>query len=372
MNKRRILISTLIGAIALTGLSVSLTLAWYGASDRLNVRPLDVSVAGSTNLKISTSPEIESFVTSLDLTPSEEFVFTPVSTLARNNWQEATVPEFYDCSFPYVAYDGEPTVERAKAGFFQQKLYLLTNLDYYVTLDVNPNNEQRDNEWSTFKYNDAANTARAQDLQKLIKKNLGVEMSIQEIKAKLDDLVKCLRVSILVKEGENYNYFIVDPTKARDEVTVFGGRLDNDGDGYYDTYVDENGDLREVVYGEITSERSKIQYLDPEDPEYVSEQTVNESFFWDCFHAESDKKAFTYDETESLKEGLEFAKEDAFSLDEIDSEATKLVIPCYANKPTEIVLSIYLEGWDRDCINSTMGASFETHLSFKLLRGIIG
>ena len=371
MNKRRILISTLIGTIALTGLSVSLTLAWYGASDRLNVRPLEVSVAGTTDLKVSTSPDIDSFVSSLDLTPSEEFVFTPVSTLARNDWEDVSVPEFFDCSYQYVPYTGEPTVDKAKAGFFQQKLYLLTNLNYYVTLDVNPNNEQRENKWSTFKNNDDANTNRAQDLQKLIKKDLGIEMSIQEIKDKLDKLVDCLRVSILVKEEENYNYYIIDPTKARDEVTVFGGRLDNDGDGYYDTYIDANGDLREVVYGEI-NDRTKVQYLDPEDPEYVNEQTINESFFWDCFHAESNKKAFTYDETESFKEGLEFAKENAFSLDELDSETTKLLIPCYANKPTEIVLSIYLEGWDTDCINSTMGASFVTNLSFKLLRGIIG
>ena len=79
-----------------------------------------------------------------------------------------------------------------------------------------------------------------------------------------------------------------------------------------------------------------------------------------------------FDEAASVANGLEFAKEDSMSLDEINSEATKLLIPCYGHKPTEIVVSIYLEGWDLDCINATMGASFSTKLSFKLLRGIIG
>ena len=51
MNKKRIIASALIGTIALVGLSVSLTPAWYGASDRLNMRSLDVVVAGQTNLK---------------------------------------------------------------------------------------------------------------------------------------------------------------------------------------------------------------------------------------------------------------------------------------------------------------------------------
>ena len=85
MNKRRIITSALIGTIALVGLSVSLTLAWYGASDRLNMRSLDVVVAGQTNLKISDSSELSTFVSDLDLSPVEkEFVFVPVSFIPGN------------------------------------------------------------------------------------------------------------------------------------------------------------------------------------------------------------------------------------------------------------------------------------------------
>lgn len=375
MNKRRILLSAIIGAIALTGLSVSLTLAWYAASDRLGIRPLEVSVATSVDLRISTSPEIDSFKSAIDLTPTdEEFVFVPVSSLGRTNWESKNVPEFFDCSYSYVSSNGVPEVEKRSYGFFQQKIYLLTNLDYYVTLDVNPNGEARENPFSTFTYNDAANLARANQLYKqLSKNNPEFNMQPSEIKEKLDSLVNCLRVSILVTEEDHYNYYIIDPTKQRTDVTVFGGRLDNDGDGYYDTYLDENNDLREVLYGEA-NDRNKIKYLDPIDPRATDEEKpINENFFWNSFEAESSKKAFTYDKdgSESSENGFEFAKEKSLSLADLDSERTELRIPCYANTPAEIVVSIYLEGWDLDCINSTMGASFKTDLVFKLLGGII-
>ena len=93
-------------------------------------------------------------------------------------------------------------------------------------------------------------------------------------------------------------------------------------------------------------------------------------YFGNSFTAKNRIDTYTFNKANS--NGLEIAKEESFSLDDINSEATKLIIPCYANKPTEIIVSIYLEGWDLDCINATMGASFSTKLSFKLLRGIIG
>ena len=368
MTKKRILVSALIGTIALAGLSVSLTLAWYGASDRLSVRPIFVDVAGDIDVKISTSPNINTFSDKVELTPSKEFVFAPVSTLGRTDWTHKNIPEFYDSSFSYASTSGEPWVERTMNGFFQQKIYLMTNLDYYVTLDVNPKEEERENPWSTFKSNTEANAVRAHELKKQIDKNyptLNVDES--EIQDKLDNLINCLRISILVNEENHYNYYIVDPTKERNDVTVFGGRLDNDRDGYYDTYVDENGDMREIVYGEI-DDRTKIAYNDPiEDSDFSEEEKpITENFFWNSFEAESSKKAFTYDKDGS---SFEFQTEHSLSLEELDSESTELMIPCYANKPTEIVVTFYLEGWDLDCVNSTMGASFEANLIFKLLKG---
>ena len=113
MNKKKIITSAAIGTIALVGLSVSLTLAWYGASDRLNMRSLDVVVAGQTNLKISTSPEESTFVSDLDLTPDrEEFVFVPVSSMNKKAWmdEKSDTPKFYDSSSSLVPSSGEPAL----------------------------------------------------------------------------------------------------------------------------------------------------------------------------------------------------------------------------------------------------------------------
>ena len=193
-------------------------------------------------------------------------------------------------------------------------------------------------------------------------------MDINQIAEKLDSLEKCLRVSILIPNEEHYNYYIVDPYK--ESVTTLGGRLDNDRDGYYDCYRDINGKAHETIYGEV-NDRSKVVYNDPTG---TSDEKIEQKdhYFGNSFEAESRKTAYTYNEEASEANGLEFAKEESFSFEDINSETTKLLIPCYANTPTEIIVSIYLEGWDLDCINATMGACFETKLSFKLLRGIIG
>ena len=369
MNKKRIITSAAIGTIALVGLSVSLTLAWYGASDRLNMRSLDVVVAGQTELKISESKDIDTFVNDLDLSPEQaEFSFVPVSSMNKKVWMEnkGKTPMFVDSSSPRVPSSGEPHLEEATYGFFQKKLYLMTNMDYYVTLDTNPESANH----SLFESNDEVNTRRAQQLKH---DNPDWTTEVSEIKEKLDNLVNCLRVSILVTEEDHYNYYIVDPTKQSGESTVFGGRLDNDRDGYFDCYHTTTGEAKEVIYGEV-NDRSKAVYS--EQPNQSSETpthpTSEAHYFGNSFEGVSKNNVYTFDEAASLANGLEFAKEESFSLEDINSETNKLLIPCYGNKPTEIVVSIYLEGWDLDCINSTMGASFSTKLSFKLLRGIIG
>ena len=71
-------------------------------------------------------------------------------------------------------------------------------------------------------------------------------------------------------------------------------------------------------------------------------------------------------------------KEESYSLEDIrPKEVTRIspiMIPVYKNtnssdyNPTEIIVSVYMEGWDRDCINSTMGASFNFTLPFMIAR----
>ena len=372
MNKRNIIISTLTGTIALAALSISLTLAWYGASDRLNVENLEVSVLAKGNLKISTSPELDSFVENLtneDLNNlSEDFLFAPVSTMHKKNWmdQKAAVPEFYDSSAKEVLSSGEPYLEKAEFGFFQRDIYLYTTMsNQFATLDLS---DEADG-GSFFKTGD--NFARAQDLYNKYHQVWGLELS--EIQDKLDSLINCLRVSILLNQGEDYHYYIIDPTKKEGDVTYLGGRLDNDKNNYFDSYQDLNHLHKEVIYGEV-NDRSLIEYDDPVDPDFKDNKdpaVVDEAsqFLSNSFVADSKPSVYTYNKEKSEANGFEIAKEDSLSLEQLRNDDRSLLIPLTSGVPTKIVISIYLEGWDLDCINATMGASFNTKLSFKLKGG---
>ena len=61
MNQRRIIIGAMIGAIAISALSISLSLAWYSSSDRLRVSSFDIDMSGDVELLMSTSKELETF-----------------------------------------------------------------------------------------------------------------------------------------------------------------------------------------------------------------------------------------------------------------------------------------------------------------------
>ncbi len=49
------------------------------------------------------------------------------------------------------------------------------------------------------------------------------------------------------------------------------------------------------------------------------------------------------------------------------SKPNPVVIKCYANVPKAIYLSIYLEGWDLDCVNASMGGHFYSNVSFRVI-----
>ncbi len=408
MNKKRIITSALIGTIAVLGLSVSLTLAWYGASDRLHIKPFDVTVAGKANLLISDEKdgEYKSFI-NLSVEPEElegKDVFTPVSSMFQSEWFDSedaelrNTPCFYDSSSAAVFSNGEQRKARALTGFFQKAFYLKSNLNnYYVSLDVTKDHteegEPEDTDYCDFqivgeKGNQTAGTGkRAYELSEDLKQNYDEKYwkSEDETYEMLSNLKKCIRLSILVLGDDDHprhEYYIVDPMKEKDETTGkyietdLGGRLDNNRDGYYDYYFDENDRVnKEIVYGQV-NDRSKLIYdstivpLDEStqkprfDNEDLPPHYLDSSF--DALHRDICQE-FLREETE---DGV-IEQENSLSFEEIaDDRHNPLLIPCYANTPSKIVVSIYVEGWDKDCINATMGAYFKSILSFKLLRGI--
>ena len=356
----------MIGAIAVSTLSISLTLAWYGSSDRLKVNSFDIDMSGTVQLLLSTSKELDTFKDKLtvdDLLKDEtgetksEFLFAPVSTMFKDHWydQKGNTPLFFDSSSP--ALEGAVPEEEATTGFFRKRLYLLSNtFDYYVSLDVNQ---------CKFDVDETANFLRAQALHGNPEYS---QYTVEETATKLNSLRDCLRMSILVNREDYYRYYVIDPYKQENEDIYFGGVLDNDGDGYYDYYTDDLGNKKEVVYGDV-NDRSKAVYDDPIDPDGIVEEiSSGPHFFGNSFDAQNRVDTYRFNQENSTE--LNIAKEESYALEEADGLDTEILIPCYYNKPTEIVVSIYLEGWDKACINQTMGACFDTNISFQLLRRI--
>ena len=371
MNKRRIIIATLVGTIALTTLSISISLAWYGARDRLNVDNLEINVSAKGNLKISKTGQEGSFVSDLanedfnDI--SDDFLFAPVSTMCKSEWMnnDATkgTPVFYDSSAKNVFSNGEPYLEEATFGYFQKELYLLTTMrNQYAALYF----DSEDVFEGTYCMHDQESNEHRAEILYTNYPEWG--LSKDQIVEKLNDLEKSIRFSILVNEENFYRYYIIDPYKQEGDAPVYlGGLLDNDRDGYFDTHKN-----KEIVYGEV-NDRSKIVYDDPisdEDPAHIHVTEYNQ-YTANSFEPEYGSKPtdYTFNRAASEANGLEIATEDSISFESLKKDSSGVLIPLESNIPTKIILSIYLEGWDHDCINATMGASFISKLSFMLKGG---
>lgn len=356
--KRRIIVSSMVATVALSALSLSITLAWYASSDRLSVSAFEIGINASHNLLISTSTEEDSFKERIEKDELNGVdLFVPASSMHKNLWMDemSDTPMFYDNSFYNVPSTGIPQIKEVKRGYFQQKIYLRSDFTYNVTLSL---------EDSFFKVDEEANQKRAELLHKD-----NDQYTVEEYKEKLDNLINALRLSILVPDENCYNYFIYDPFKKEGEVINYAGRLDNDNDGYYDTYeyLDHGQILqKETVYGEV-NDRDKLVYNDPTG-ELVNLEERNH-YDGNSFIGESNPNAYSLNEEESFANGASFVTEDSISPKDLETNSSALLIPCEAGIPREIVMSIYLEGWDPDCINATMGASFINEISFKLAKG---
>ena len=375
--KKRLIISSLIGVTALTAVSLSLSLAWYSSGDRLGISSVDLSVRTDPLLKVSTSNDLSTFVDKIDLNSdeyeedSEKFLFKPVSTMYHKDWlnENKDEPVFYDSSF-VASVNGDNRLE-ATQGYYSKKLYLLTEQNYYVGIDAKE---------SLFENDETANSLRAQEIY-ASKDNEEAQLTVEQIKEALNKLRNCLRVSILINDVEdtskiNNRFSVINPTKEDDNDKVyFGGLLDNDNDGYFDTVPMLNSSNEvvqaEYLYGELNN-RELVKYQDPVNPGGEDEKkTPSPKLLGNSFIGDHKKTVYTYDELASASNNMQFKEEGAISLSNLENFDKGIIIPCYANQPREIVISIYLEGWDLDCINGTMGASFNTKLSFKILRGLI-
>ena len=347
MNKKRtIILASLLAVVAIS--SVSLTLAWYANSDNLNINTIEVQIEGDRELLISTSGEEGTFKEELSYDELQQVpVFVPTSTMYSSEWLKTKreKPIFYDASNSLVSTDGIPFLREMDFGFYSQELYLYSDDDVYVTVDALN---------TSIAENALFNNAYAQEI-----KNDYPDLTVEEIVDRLNNIVKSMRYSILIPDEECYQYVIIDPNHNEEEVYM-GGILDNNISRCYDSYF-KNNNLFEVIYGEIENRELAVydEALD-EDSELIGEPSA--------FNAKHERGVKRFNREKSLENGMKIAKENALYLSDLAEDESLFYFPVYEYQPRKIVLSMYIEGWDFDSINSTMGANFLAKLQFKIFR----
>ena len=146
-------------------------------------------------------------------------------------------------------------------------------------------------------------------------------------------------------------------------------------------YVFENHELdliicASIIYAldsiEAPLENKKYQeiYHQNEDKIVYDDPSLNDiltSKKYTCFDADVKKGVRHFNWEKSIENGFVPAKEDSLSLLEIEDVVE---IPVFAYQPKKIVVSLYLEGWDRDNTELSVFGSFNASLSFKIKRSM--
>ena len=88
-----------------------------------------------------------------------------------------------------------------------------------------------------------------------------------------------------------------------------------------------------------------------------------------AFNARHKQGVKTFNLEKSVSEGnFKIKSEGAINLEDFKNEKKPFHFPIKMDTPKEIVISIYIEGWDLDSVNYTMGAAFTSDLTFTIER----
>ncbi|MBO4285705.1 MAG: hypothetical protein J5880_00040, partial [Bacilli bacterium] len=192
----------------------------------------------------------------------------------------------------------------------------------------------------------------------------GVEAEVPVIKSvdtdeKLQKVANTVRLSFYSDDGYKIAYQ-EKPGVLKN--TYYGGPLDMNGDGYFDSY-----DGKEVFYGE---------YENPEAVTYVKSNGGEEAYpsdMRDVFHAyHADVDYIVYDRA-NPDPAIKVKAEDSRNIYEYIYDEDEPLRPLTritklkANEPKRLVLSVYCEGWDLDMTDAINHASFNINIGFTAL-----
>ena len=364
MKKDRLIIASF-GLISATLIaSISMSFAWYASGELLGVNPIVISFVGDKEIFAALPPdnpedEID-YQTTLKFNDEvEDKVYRPVSSMFSQEWLDifASKPVFRT-GYQQVTHDNVDSYTKGMAitlnedGYFSKELYLYSKYNVIVTLDA---------EATTFLPDEKANKNTAKTLS-------NNDAEIANITKDLNNVTKSLRMSLLIpdEEDENheeYRYYIVDPHK--EETTYLCGPLNNNelNSEYYDCYYTET-DTYEYYFGEYNNE-DKLIYDESLDEDTTLSGRV------DKFNAKHRKGTRKVNIEQSENNGLVRGKENSLTLKEADITTSEgyekgIRVKINAFEKTKIVLSMYLEGWDKDNIGYTEKGQFTANIQFKI------
>lgn len=365
MKTKRLLVASLLGTISLAVVSLSFSLAWYNTSENLFMDDIVIRIESDKEILISDEPIVETLTDSLFYKYDEEGgrlenkdPFKPLSTMFKNEWMDKKGKvELYEYASSLVDYNYSPRHVKADWGYFAKPLYLYSESRTSVTIDTTSEGvrdsfilpiRRKNREYAT-------QLANTEYIREQYPSGTDKEYIIEDISNKLERLIKCMRVGILDPNPDTYNFTIIDPFKEED--TLLGGREDLFATHYYDYYHNnDDNELYEVIYGEVIN-RDKAVY------DYARESDTDAPEVYSSFDSRTKAGVRAFNLDESLNNGMIIKKEDSLSLDEVEK---KFYLDLESEKMKELVLVIYIEGWDLDCINSHMGGTFDLNLKFKI------
>ncbi len=340
-NKRNLIINSVVGLLALSGL-ITGTFAWFASANAVTLDTFKVTYGGADDLKIGlivpeNHPELGNAgdIQFFDELSEENLVdygyFNPESTLSpvSSMFQSRWLNESTDLSDPtlrpvlregFTTYNNTTDSNIANSGFFQFEFYFKSNMDMYLYLDD-----------SATLLPDSAKNAESP---------AGNEEA-------LNNVHKSMRVSFLSPFGFN----IWEPNTDTASTTLFAGRLDILArDGFYDF----NGEIdayREILFGEM-DDPSKIVYSEN------GRATATEPLT--TFNASTYGSVLPIDLDSSIENGLVLGRETSKTTTELSDKELLGSALAYLpeNTPVRMVVTVYSEGWDRDNNDFVERASF--------------
>lgn len=356
--KRRNLIIAGLGLINATLLaSIGLSVAWYASGALLYVQEIEITFRGDKKITAGLDEDFEHYKEDIAFDNKNYY---PISSMFSDEWLDAKASkprfrrEYTAISHDNVdSYTKSELITTEEDGYFSKEIYLYCESNVILTID---------NEKTSFTPDKEGN----REVARTLSNNPQEQESIYN---DLNDVVKSLRASILIPDAEDYHYYIINPYKEEEEddgeVYLCGlMNYDDNVNEYYDSYFVEE-ERYEYFYGEYNDENLLI-YDEPNigDSSLIGNRP-------DKFHAKHQEGVHSVNLQDSLANGFVPKVEPSLSLKQADSttpegEIDGVRIKLKAFIPTKIVLSIYLEGWDKDNTSYVELGKFNTNISFRI------